>query len=116
MSYISAKEWELSSFFEVEPQRLDFFVPWVYDRSTYVVVEDWELALSFAIHPAYKDVKITLKHRGHDLYAFEAMEVKDIQVLKEKGIESLEITFSDLQNLLLKLCPSIEIIQILQAG
>ncbi|MEP0872933.1 hypothetical protein NDA01_24250 [Trichocoleus desertorum AS-A10] len=109
MRYISAEDWELLSFFEVEPQRLDPSVPWVYDDSVYLV-EDGELSLSCAIHPVYKDVRIILKHRGHCLYEFEAMGVKDIQVLKEKGSEILEITLSEQQNLQVKLRPSIQIV------
>jgi hypothetical protein len=110
MRYISAEDWELLSFFEVEPQRLDPSVPWVYNDSVYLI-EDGELSLSCAIHPAYKDVKIILKHLTHCLYEFEAMGVKDIQVLKEKGSEVLEITLSEQQNLRVKLRPSIEIVQ-----
>jgi hypothetical protein len=110
MRYISAEDWELLSFFEVEPYRLDPSIPWVYDDLVYLV-EDGELSLSCAIHPAYKDVRIVLKQREHCLYEFAAMGVEDIQVLREKGNEVLEITLSEEQNLRVKLRPSIEIVQ-----
>lgn len=109
MKYISAEDWELLSFFEVEPRRLDPSVPWVYDDSVYLI-EDGELSLSCAIQPAYKDVKIILKHCGHCLYEFEATGVQDIRVLKEKGSEILEIVLSEQQNLRVRLRPSIEIV------
>ena len=110
MRYISAEDWELLSFFEVEPQRLDPSIPWVYDDSVYLV-EDGELSLSCAIHPAYKDIRIVLKQREHCLYEFATTGVKDIRVLKEKASEVLEITLSEQQNLRVKLRPLIEIVQ-----
>lgn len=110
MRYISAEDWELLSFFEVEPQRSDPSIPWVYDDSVYLV-EDGELALSFAIHPAYKDIQIILKYQGHNLYEFAAIGVKDIRVLKKKDGEMLEIILSEQQKLWIRLHPSIKIVQ-----
>ncbi len=110
MSYISAKEWELLSFFEVEPHRLDLSVPWIYDDSIYFI-EAENLSLSVAIQPAYKDIRIILKHHQQRLYEFQAMGVEDIRVFKEKGEEILEIIVSKHQHLRIKIRPLIEILE-----
>lgn len=110
MKYISAQEWELLSFFEVEPQRSDSSIAWVYDDSNYLAEND-EFSLSCTIHPADKSVTLILQHRGYCLFRLEAARVEDIRVLKEEGSEVLEIVLSEQQIFQLKLRPLIEIVQ-----
>ena len=62
MSSITAKEWELLSFFEVEPVLLDPDVPWCYNDAVYSVQFDG-LSASFAVSPASRDVRL-VAHRG----------------------------------------------------
>jgi hypothetical protein len=55
MSTVTVKEFELMSFFEVEPQPLDPDVPWPYSDFSYHV-ELGQYEIEFTISPAYRDI------------------------------------------------------------
>jgi hypothetical protein len=105
---ITAQEWELLSFFEVEPELTDSDVPWVYNDALCCVQRD-DFAISVAIAPAYKDVRIIFSHREVKLYELNAMNVKDLRYEAEGGIELLEIEINEVDSLTLRLKPQIEL-------
>ncbi len=72
MHNISVEEWQLLSFFEVEPQRSDPLSPWLYDDSVYVVING-DTTLSCAIHPAYRDVRLILTVQDKQTFEFNSM-------------------------------------------
>jgi hypothetical protein len=55
---ISAEEWQLLAFFEVEPTKLDADVAWPYNDFTYRRLLG-EVTVTFAIAPACKDFTLT---------------------------------------------------------
>jgi len=48
MKSITAQDWELLSFFEIEPELLDPDAPWVYNDALYNVICEQNL-VSFAV-------------------------------------------------------------------
>lgn len=106
MSYITAEKLELLTFFAVEPKRLDPETTWPYNDFVYEVARG-EMSLSFAIHPAYKDVRIILKHLGVSLYELNAVGVEDLKYHNDSGRESLEVIISVNDTLWLRIDPSI---------
>jgi hypothetical protein len=110
MRIISAEEWQLLSFFEVEPEMADPSVPWVYNDSVYVVT-DGDITLSCAIHPAYRDVRLILKVQNKPVFELNAMGVSDVRYIKEKGKERLSILITERAEISLQVRPSIEISQ-----
>lgn len=108
MSGVTVEEWQLLSFFEVEPTFDDPDVPWSYNDALYTVRQRG-FTLSFAIAPAYRDVRINIEHDGQKLYEFKAMVVKDVRYKKDRGAEHLEIVVSEQDCLVLRLRPRIEL-------
>lgn len=108
MTLITAEEWQLLSFFEVHPELRDRDVPWCYNDALYQV-DQGELELSFAVAPSYRDVRIILLNRGIRLYELNAMGVKDVRYRNENGTEELEVLINDVETLMLRLKPHIEL-------
>lgn len=108
MTYISAEELELLSFFEVEPDRLDADVPWPYNDFAYQVSRG-EYSLSFAVQPAYRDVRIILKRGDTVLYELNAVGIDDLKYHNDKNHEVLEIVLNERDRLWLVLQPDITI-------
>lgn len=111
MPNISAEEWELLSFFAVEPQLLDD-APWAYNDALYTVKQG-NLALTFAISLAYCDVRITISEGDSQIYEFNAKGVHDVEYLVESGVELLRICVdkSDSMPMILRMQPHISIEQ-----
>jgi hypothetical protein len=105
---VTAEEWQLLSFFEVEPSLRDAGEPWDYNDALYDVRQG-DLSLSFAIAPAYRDVRLILKHHADIVYELNIMGVKDVQYGKAGGSERLTIKISDHDEIELLLRPRIEI-------
>ena len=57
---ISAKEWQLLAFFEVEPTRLDADIAGPYNDFTYRRVLG-DVTVTFGVAPAYKDFTLTVE-------------------------------------------------------
>jgi len=106
---ISADEWEVLGFFEVEPTATDVNVPWPYNDYLYELTRG-DLSLSCAIAPAYQDIHLLLKRGDSKLYEFKALGVKDVRLLKQKGNELLEIVVSARDRLWLRVKPDFQII------
>ena len=108
MIRITAEDYELLGFFEVEPELHDKDTPWIYNDSVYEVI-DGNRHMTVAIHPSYKDVRVILSEEGYKVFEFEATAVKDIRVLNDKLPETLEIVMSEKCSLLIKRKPHISI-------
>jgi hypothetical protein len=106
MSYVTVEEFELLSFFGVEPKRADGNVPWPYNDFTYQVSLD-EYAVEFVIHPAYKDLSFTLSRNSAELYTFTALSVDDVRYHNHPDREVLEIAISGRQSIWLRLRPTV---------
>lgn len=112
---ISAQEWELLSFFAVEPQRLDPDIGWPYNDFSYVIERD-DLTLTCAIAPAYKDVRLTLTRNDGTLYELNALSVADVRYRRDDGTEVIEIVLSERESIRLCVEPHISIRQVIRAG
>jgi hypothetical protein len=108
---ISALEWEVLSFFEVEPQRLDPEVPWPYNGFLYEIERDG-LVFSCSVAPSYKDVRMTLSRGNDRLYELNATNVVDVRYRREYGHETLEVVLSERESVTLRVKPMIVIAQI----
>lgn len=108
MPDVTIEEWQLLSFFEVEPQLLDADVPWLYNTATYEV-EQGPFSLKFSVAPGNYDVRIVLRHDGHLLYELNAILVKDIRYKADVNPEQLEILINDHETLGFRLKPHIEL-------
>src|SRR5437762_14260111 len=78
MTPISAEEWEVLSFFEVQPKLADKDIAWPYNDFLYEI-ERGDLSLSCAIAPAYRDVRLILKRGSEKLYELNATGVDDVK-------------------------------------
>ena len=108
MNTISADEWQLLSFFEVEPTPADEDVDWPYNDYLFEIIRG-EFELSCSIAPAYRDVRMILTHKGVKLYELNSMGVTDVKYRKEANIESLVIVLSQKESIVLTVNPSISI-------
>jgi hypothetical protein len=108
MTNITAEEWQLLSFFAVEPTLVDANVPWCYNHAVYEVHQG-EIVLCCAIEPAYRDVHIVVKYATERLYELNAKAVKDVRYTNDKGLEQLEVAINDHESLLLRILPRIEL-------
>ena len=110
MKSITAEEFELLSFFEVEPQQSDPGIPWPYNDYSYAV-ELGSYAVRFGIQPAYRDLSFTVSHGDEEIYSFSALSVKDVRYQKNAQQETLEIIVTDRETLVLQLRPFVRIVQ-----
>jgi len=108
MHTISAKDYELLGFFEVEPELFEEDVPWIDNDSVYKVNRG-DVDLSFAIQPNERDVRIIMSQNGKILYELNTTGVKDVKVLNEKKFELLEIKINEEQSIILSVKPEISI-------
>ena len=107
---ISIEEWELMSFFEVEPEKLDKDVIWFYNFNEYKLSKG-EFELIFSIEPCSKDVFISLKKNEALSYQLIARYVRDVRLVKDKRGELLEIIINARDRILLMVKPEIVIMQ-----
>lgn len=102
---ISAEEWQLLSFFEVEPEKLDAEVAWPYNDFTFRRALG-EVTITFSVAPAYKDFTLIVERSGTKEIELTALSVWDIRYQKEHGAEWLEILLTANDRLELRLRPS----------
>ncbi|MCU0415007.1 MAG: hypothetical protein MUE91_11510 [Ignavibacteriaceae bacterium] len=107
---ISIEEWELMSFFEVEPKKLDKDVIWFYNFNEYKI-SNGDFELIFSIEPCSADVFILLKRNETISYQLHARYIQDIRLIKDKRGEMLEIIINSRDRILLKINPDIVILQ-----
>jgi hypothetical protein len=110
MKTITAQEWELLSFFEVEPELLDPSVPWMYNDALYRVARNGQ-HLTFAVQPSCRDVRLVLSTGEKTLYELTARGVDDVLYRKDDGVETIEIRLDQRNSVLLSLKPQIQICQ-----
>jgi hypothetical protein len=108
MPMVSVKEWELLSFFEVEPELLEPGEAWDANDAAYTVVRG-ELELSFAIAPWHRDVRIVLSHRRERVYELNTMSVVDVVYRQEQGVETLTVILTARDTITLRVKPRIEL-------
>jgi hypothetical protein len=110
MNSITATELELLACFAVEPQLLDADVPWCYNDAAYTVNLDG-LSVSFAVQPSYRDVRLIARRGEERLFEFNAMGVRDVRVIDERGVNAVEVVMDERSWLRLQLRPTFEITQ-----
>ena len=110
MARITAKEYELLGFFEVEPVLREAESDWLSTESTYAVTKSG-IDIRFTVHPSYRDVKIEMSVRGEVIYDFFAMGVGDVSVGRAGGYECLTVLLDREHSIDLFLSPSIRIKQ-----
>lgn len=116
MSYASVEEFELLSFFEVEPEKSDRDVPWPYADFRYQV-ERGSCVVCFSIHPACRDVSLSISRDGIEFYRLKAQSLDDIRYHKDSDTETLELCLSERESIWLRLRPSVFLAQeLLDAG
>ena len=109
MDFVTAEEWQVLSFFEVEPDLLDTDEPWCTNDAVYEI-ERGNHRLSFALSPGHGYVRVILTFQGNRLYEFNAVAVQDVRYKDEQGDETLEVIISDRERITLRVKPSIEIL------
>jgi hypothetical protein len=102
---ISAEEWQLLAFFEVEPTKLDADVAWPYNDFTFRRALG-EVTVTFGIAPAYKDFTLIVERGGAKEIELSALSVFDIRYHEDRGAEWLEILLTESDRLELRLKPS----------
>lgn len=102
---ISAEEWQLLGFFEVEPTKLDADIAWPYNEFTYRRTLG-DVTVTFRVAPAYKDFTLTVERGGAKEIELSALSVFDIRYHEERGAEWLEILLTESDWLELRLKPS----------
>jgi hypothetical protein len=110
---ISAEEWQLVSFFEVEPTLEDPDVPWIYNTCVYRIERDG-LKLTCMVAPSYRDARIEIRRGDAVLYEFSALGLSDIKYESRDRRESLLFEVSETQFVTLHVRPSIRISQEVQ--
>ena len=83
MRRIQAEEWEVLSFFEVEPITDEPSEDWLF-RSNIYTVQRGELELSCAIHPYYRDVDLVMKLHGSELYKLTVLGLYNLLYERDK--------------------------------
>lgn len=103
--FISAEEWQLLSFFEVEPTKLDASECWSVNELEYSCPVG-DLQLSFRVAPWHKYCELTVERAGTTFIQLLAESVFDIRYNAEDGSEWLEILLSLDERLELRLKPT----------
>jgi len=110
MHGVTAKEWELLSFFEVEPDLLFPGESWDCNDAAYRVVRE-DLSLSVAIAPFHRDVRIILEHGHRCVYELNAVGVVDVRYRQGQGAETLEVELTERDVIVLRVKPHITLEQ-----
>lgn len=108
------EDWELTSFFEVEPQLLDSNpeIPWFYNIITFQKQYADEL-LNCTFSPAYGDLDLALIRNQKVKLRLDLHHIEEVIVLKDPENEHLKLTFATdtlLRDFILTLKPEVSII------
>lgn len=110
MTAITATELQFLGCFGAEPKLLDPDLPWCYNDAVYrAVVGDF--AISFAIQPSYRDVRIVVRLEERVIFEFNGVEVADVQIIDQPGLDAVEVSLTDRSRLRLRLRPTMEVTQ-----
>jgi len=107
---MDVNEYQLLSFFGVDPELRDSGVLWCYNDAVYEIQQSGIL-LKFSIAPAYRDVRIIVECDGRRLYEFNGIEVQNVRYNNDSGVEQLEVLLHDQEMIVLKLKPHIHVSQ-----
>jgi hypothetical protein len=102
---VSVEEFELLSFFEVEPSRADADQSWPYNDYTFAVSFD-AFKVSFGIAPAYRDVSLAISHNDADIYFLTALSADDVRYHRTGDRKTLEIRLSVTDTIWFQLRPA----------
>jgi hypothetical protein len=106
------EEYELLSFFEVEPSVLDKEVPWIYNIVTFEKIYANE-TLVCTFSPSYGDLNLKLIQNGIEKLILNLSFIERVEVLKDTNREHLRIQFKEhipLIDFLLAVKPEVKII------
>ncbi|MFD2935462.1 hypothetical protein [Spirosoma flavum] len=106
------EDYELLSFFEVEPSLLDTDAPWLYNAITFKKEYIDEL-LYCTFSPSYGDLDLTLIRNQKPKITLSLHNIEAIKILKDPSGEHLKVIFnsdSPLLNFLLTLKPEVSIV------
>ena len=90
------EEFELLSFFEVEPSKLDEDpnFPFFYNSLQYNIVNDSE-RIEVHLSPAYGDMEIIWEQQGPLKFNWRVYHIESLQIEKKDGLEYLIIKSKD---------------------
>ena len=116
MRRIQAEEWEILSFFEVEPTTSEPNEHWLFRDNTYTVRRG-ELELVCAIHPYHRDVELIIKLYGSELYRLSVLGLHDIYYERDEIGELLRFRLrvaEDVEDFVLRVKPEINLYQYIE--
>jgi hypothetical protein len=87
------EEYELTSFFEVEPIKLDKKVPFKYNTVTYVIINGPE-KIEIHISPAYGDIEIFWEHNNELKINWRLYDIRSLKIERKESKEYLIINFN----------------------
>lgn len=87
------EEYELMSFFEVEPIKLDADVPYYYNQLTYILTNDTE-KIEFHFSPAYGDIEIFWIQNNNLRFNWRLYDIESVKIEKKDGVECMQIVFN----------------------
>ncbi len=95
---------DLEAFFGCEGELWDVDDPWQYQIVTFRRVEpEWDVAAT--IYPAGRDISLRVTLAGRVVYELEAVQVLSLRVHANPQHRSLEIRFSDVDVIHVRLVP-----------
>ncbi|MBS2101214.1 hypothetical protein [Carboxylicivirga linearis] len=107
------EEFELMSFFEVEPIKADkdSDVPFYYNILTYVIKSDLE-KIEIIISPSYGDIEIFWEQNNILKFNWRFYDIETLKIEKRDNIECMKITFDseNMSDCFLWVKPSFKII------
>lgn len=115
MMFISAEEWQLLSFFEVEPTKLDASECWSVNELEYSCPVG-DLQVAFKVAPWRKSCKLTVERAGTTFIQLLAESVFDNRYHARDGSEWLEILLSPDERLELRLKPTFSLVGRIPGG
>lgn len=113
--FISAEEWQLISFFEVEPAQQEPNESAACTDLTFRRAVG-ELQVTFTVHPLHKDFALIVERGATTLINVRALSVFDIRCETDNGTEFLEILLTPDQRLKLQLKPDFSLTGCLFSG
>jgi hypothetical protein len=105
------EEYELMSFFEVEPKKRDVEVPFYYNNLTYNIINGSE-TIDITISPSFADIEIFWIQNNLLKFNWKLNNIKTLKIEKNDGIECMKIIFNseNMSDCLLWIKPHFKII------
>lgn len=109
-SPLSATELDIAALLGTEPALLDSAVPWFYNKATYLVTRG-AATLRIEIQPSSRDIAVELRIDGLTVYELDAHGVDDIRVHRDPRNRVVEIAFSAVNSVWIRVDPRIAVYQ-----